>query len=67
MSMYCNDTHFRHHQTHHERQIVRVTIPMVALVLLGYAFVPSAHFVYFLIPLMSIPQGLTMANMSALP
>lgn len=53
-------------KTYHERQIVRVTIPMVALVLLGYAFVPSAHFVYFLIPLMSIPQGLTMANMSAL-
>ncbi len=49
-----------------ERQILRYSIPLVALTLAAYAFVPSAHYAYFLIPLMAVPQGLTMANMNAL-
>ena len=49
-----------------ERPILRITLPILAVSMVAYAFVPSAAFIYLLIPLMAIPQGLTIANMQAL-
>lgn len=49
-----------------ERPILRVTLPLLALSMVAYAFVPSSTAVYILIPLIAIPQGLTIANMQAL-
>lgn len=49
-----------------ERQILRISIPIVAVVIFAYAFVSDPIWAYFLIPLMAVPQGLTMANMNAL-
>jgi MFS transporter, DHA1 family, tetracycline resistance protein len=49
-----------------ERQILRVTLIMFAIVLSLYPFVPSIIWIYSLIPLLAIPNGLTMANMTAL-
>ena len=49
-----------------ERRIVRITLPILSLSMCAYAFVPSASLVYLLIPLIAIPQGLTIANMQAL-
>jgi DHA1 family tetracycline resistance protein-like MFS transporter len=48
-----------------ERPIIRRTIPLAAAVVAIYPFAPAAA-VYWLIPLFAIPQGLTMANMTAL-
>lgn len=49
-----------------EREILRFTIPVTAVAVLAYAFVPEPYMVYLLIPIMAVPQGLTMANLSAL-
>jgi DHA1 family tetracycline resistance protein-like MFS transporter len=49
-----------------ERRILSYAIPMVAVTLAAYPFMPSTAFIYLLIPFMAIPQGLTMANMTAL-
>lgn len=49
-----------------ERQILRVSILMTAAIVAIYPFMPNANLVYLLIPLLSVPQGLTMANLPAL-
>lgn len=49
-----------------ERQILRVTIFAVAAILALFPFMPEALYLFFLLPFFAIPQGLTMANMSAL-
>ncbi|MBP6869129.1 MAG: MFS transporter [Candidatus Pacebacteria bacterium] len=49
-----------------ERQILLVGIPIVATCVLLYPFVGGAPWVYILIPLMAIPQGLAFANISSL-
>ncbi len=49
-----------------ERQILRITILVMAFALSLYPFVPSLIWIYSIIPLLAIPNGLTMANMSAL-
>lgn len=51
---------------YNERQILRFAIPIAAASVLAYAFVPEIYLVYLLIPIMAVPQGLTMANLSAL-
>ncbi len=48
-----------------ERRIVRYTIPVVAGSMLLYPFLDLAH-IYMLVPILSIAQGLTMANLTAL-
>ncbi|MFA5131875.1 MAG: MFS transporter [Candidatus Paceibacterota bacterium] len=49
-----------------EKQILRFSIISVATAILVLPFMPNLAFQYFLLPLISIPQGLSMANMSAL-
>lgn len=49
-----------------ERQILRVTIIMMAVAISLYPFVPSLIWIYSIIPLLAIPNGLSMANMTAL-
>ncbi|MCW1888203.1 MAG: MFS transporter [Candidatus Moranbacteria bacterium] len=49
-----------------ERQVLRFTIIMMAISLSLYPFVPSLIWIYTIIPLLAIPNGLTMANMTAL-
>ena len=49
-----------------ERQVLRYTIIMMAISLSLYPFVPSIIWIYSIIPLLAIPNGLTMANMTAL-
>lgn len=51
---------------YHERQILRFSILMVAGAIILYPFVPTLPWVYILVPLLAIPNGLTMANMTAL-
>jgi len=48
------------------RQIVMVTMPTIAAVLVLFPFVPSVTVLYTLLPFIAMPQGLTMANLSAL-
>lgn len=49
-----------------ERQILRYSLLLLAVAIALYPFMPSAVFLYVLIPFIAIPQGLTMANMTAL-
>lgn len=49
-----------------ERVILRRSIILVASALLLYSFMPSAMYLYLILPFLAIPQGITMANMSAL-
>lgn len=49
-----------------ELKILRVSILCAAGVVMLYPFMPSTPYLYMLIPLLSIPQGLTMANLPAL-
>ncbi len=49
-----------------ERAILRYSILTTAFGLLLYPFAPSAFILFALAPIISIPQGLTMANMTAL-
>ena len=49
-----------------ERQILRFTIIMMAVAISLYPFVPSLIWIYSIVPLLAIPNGLTMANMTAL-
>ncbi len=51
---------------YNERTILRYALPLLALVIVLYPFVPSVFLLYVLIPFFAIPNGLTMANMSAL-
>jgi DHA1 family tetracycline resistance protein-like MFS transporter len=50
----------------HERTLLSYTIPLVGLSLLGFAFVPAAHLLFAVIPFMAIPQGISMANLTAI-
>ncbi len=49
-----------------ERQILRITMLLVAFAITLYPFVPTVLWVYCIIPLLAIPNGLTMANIMAL-
>jgi MFS transporter, DHA1 family, tetracycline resistance protein len=49
-----------------EKQILRFSMVMVSIVMMFYPFLPDGRLIYFLIPLLAIPQGLTMANIPAL-
>lgn len=49
-----------------ELKILRFSMLMVALVMASYPFVPNGNLLYFLIPLLAIPQGLSMANLPSL-
>lgn len=49
-----------------ERQILRYSIPLVAFAIALYPFMPVVALAYALIPFVAVPQGLTMANMTAL-
>ncbi len=49
-----------------EAQILRISILIVAAVIGAYPFMPNAVWLYALLPILAIPQGLTMANLGAL-
>jgi DHA1 family multidrug resistance protein-like MFS transporter len=49
-----------------EAQVLKIAILIVAVVVGLYPFMPSAIWLYVLLPIMAIPQGLTMANLGAL-
>lgn len=49
-----------------EKTILRVSLLMLAVALASYPFVPSIGVLYAIIPLLAIPNGLSMANMGAL-
>lgn len=49
-----------------ERKILRISLLALALSLALYPFMPSHEFLYVLLPFLTIPQGLSMANMGAL-
>lgn len=50
----------------HEMQILRYSVPFVALFMLIYPFLGTLAFVYTLVPFLAVAQGLTMANMTSL-
>jgi DHA1 family tetracycline resistance protein-like MFS transporter len=49
-----------------ERSIIKYAIPITAVVVAVYPFMPAAEWIYLLIPIMAVPQGLTMAMLPAL-
>jgi DHA1 family tetracycline resistance protein-like MFS transporter len=49
-----------------ERQILRYSMIIAAAGLVFYPFVPNVLFLFALAPFFAVPQGLTMANISAL-
>ena len=49
-----------------EKAILRYSLPVVAATIALYPFMPASIWLYVLIPLMSIPQGFAMANITAL-
>jgi DHA1 family tetracycline resistance protein-like MFS transporter len=49
-----------------ERQIVRYTMPIMGVTMLAYPFMPSPAALYATMPLLAVPQGLTMANLTSL-
>ncbi|MEY3783948.1 MAG: hypothetical protein RLZZ230_270 [Candidatus Parcubacteria bacterium] len=49
-----------------EQQIIKVTMICVAITIALYPFMPSTAWLYILVPFLSVPQGLTMANLPAL-
>ncbi|MBP6948966.1 MAG: MFS transporter [Candidatus Pacebacteria bacterium] len=49
-----------------EKQILRFSLVAVALTIMLMPFMPSLIFIYVLLPFIAIPQGLSMANVSAL-
>jgi len=51
---------------YNERQILRVSLALVAISMVTFSFMPSVALVIAMIPFTSIPQGLSMANMAAL-
>lgn len=51
---------------YNERAILRFSLLILAVAIASYAFVPSVILLYILLPVLSIPNGLSMANMSAL-
>ncbi|MBC7836207.1 MFS transporter [Acetobacteraceae bacterium] len=51
---------------YNERQILRYSILLMAAAIALYPFMPTVMFLYILLPILSVPQGLSMANMQAL-
>ena len=51
---------------YNEKTILRVSLLVLAGILFAYPFIPSVWWLYALAPLLSIPNGLSMANMGAL-
>ncbi len=51
---------------YNERQILKVSILAVAIAIALMPFMPTLFMCYLLMPLIAIPQGLTLANMTAL-
>ena len=49
-----------------ERQILKVSLLVFACSLAVYPFIPSAILLFVLVPLIAIPQGVTMANLTSL-
>lgn len=49
-----------------EKTILRFSLLLLACALLLYPFVPSVAFLYVVVPLLAIPNGLSMATMGAL-
>jgi len=49
-----------------EHAILRYTILCVAIIMALYPFVPNGTLIFFMIPLLAIPQGLSMANLPSL-
>lgn len=49
-----------------ERTILRVSILTMAAAMATFPFLPGPHWLYALVPVLAISQGLTMANMNAL-
>jgi DHA1 family tetracycline resistance protein-like MFS transporter len=53
-------------RTYNERQIIRYTLPVLASAIFFYPLLPNEILIYAIIPFLSIPSGLTMANMNSL-
>lgn len=51
---------------YHEKQILRFSLILLSFVIAAYPFMPNIIFLYTLVPLLAIPQGLSMANMGSL-
>ncbi len=51
---------------YNEKTILRFSLLLLASALLLYPFVPSIALLYVVVPLLAIPNGLSMANMGAL-
>jgi DHA1 family tetracycline resistance protein-like MFS transporter len=51
---------------YNEKQILKISLVLVAFTIFLMPFMPSMIYVYALIPFIAIPQGLSMANMGAL-
>jgi DHA1 family tetracycline resistance protein-like MFS transporter len=49
-----------------EKAILRFSLVAVALAIIAMPFMPTLVFIYVILPFIAIPQGLSMANMSAL-
>ncbi|RJQ36334.1 MFS transporter [Candidatus Parcubacteria bacterium] len=49
-----------------ERSILYFTMPIIGFFFILYPFLPNTAYLYAIIPLVAIPQGLTMANLGAL-
>ncbi len=53
-------------KSYSEKQVLRVSLLGVAFAIALYPFMPATAYIYALIPLLAIPQGLSMANINAL-
>ena len=49
-----------------ERTILRVSMILVAAVMVMYPFLPNSTALFILVPFLAIPQGVSMANLTAL-
>lgn len=49
-----------------EIAIIRITLFILAITIILYPFAPSIFWLFAIVPLMAIPNGLSMANMTAL-
>ena len=49
-----------------ERQILMVALPVLALAIGTYPFLPAIIYAYTMVPLIAVPVGLSMANITAL-
>lgn len=49
-----------------EKSILRFSLLILAGSIMAYPFAPSMHYLYIIMPILAIPNGLSMANMGAL-